>query len=173
MVGLVPLSCPALPAQPVLVGKNPTAEQMKESLLDLRMAGTEDAILMVEAGAQELHEEVMLQALKVGHEAMQAVIALQKQMREEIGKPKVLDYPVITIEERDRERILERIGDRVADMVSQPMNKVERAQATDALRDEILGSFVDDETINTGDVKSVFGQVLKEESRAVVLKRGL
>ena len=151
---------------------NPTAEQMKESLLDLRMAGTEDAILMVEAGAQELHEEVMLQALQVGHEAMQAVIALQNQMREEVGKPKVVDYPVITIEERDRERILERIGDRVADMVSQPMNKVERAQATDALRDEILGSFVDDETINIGDVKSVFGQVLKDESRAVVLKRG-
>jgi polyribonucleotide nucleotidyltransferase len=151
---------------------NPTAEQMKESLLDLRMAGTEDAILMVEAGAQELHEEVMLQALQVGHEAMQAVIALQKQMREEVGKPKVLDYPVITIEERDRERIIERIGDRVADMVSQPMNKVERAQATDALKDEILGSFVGDETIELSDVKSVFQEVLKEESRAIVLERG-
>jgi polyribonucleotide nucleotidyltransferase len=151
---------------------NPTAEQMKESLLDLRMAGTEDAILMVEAGAQELHEDVMLQALQVGHEAMQAVITLQRQMREEVGKPKVVDYPVVTIEERDRERILERIGDRVADMVSQPMSKVERAQATDALKDEILGSFVEDETINLGDVKSVFGQVLREESRAVVLERG-
>jgi polyribonucleotide nucleotidyltransferase len=151
---------------------NPTAEQMKESLLDLRMAGTEDAILMVEAGAQELHEDVMLQALQAGHEAMQAVIALQNQMREEVGKPKVVDYPVITIEERDRERILERIGDRVAGMVSRPMNKVERAQATDALQDEILGSFVGDETIDLGDVKSVFRQVLKEESRAVVLERG-
>jgi polyribonucleotide nucleotidyltransferase len=151
---------------------NPTAEQMKESLLDLRMAGTEDAILMVEAGAQELHEDVMLQALQMGHEAMQAVITLQKQMREEVGKPKVTDYPVITIEERDRERILQRIGDRVAGMVSQPMNKVERSQATSALEDEILGSFVDDETINLGEVKSVFRQVVKEESRAVVLERG-
>jgi polyribonucleotide nucleotidyltransferase len=151
---------------------NPTAQQMKESLLDLRIAGTEDAILMVEAGAQELHEDVMLQALKIGHEAMQAVIVLQKQMREEVGKPKAVDYPVITIEERDRERILQRIGDRVAGMVSQPMNKVERAQATDALEDEILGSFVDDETIRLGDVKSVFRQALKEESRAVVLERG-
>ena len=72
---------------------NPTAEQMEQSTLDLRMAGTEDAILMVEAGANEVHEEVILQALQVGHEAMQPLIALQKQMQEEIGKPKIHRLP--------------------------------------------------------------------------------
>lgn len=151
---------------------NPTAEQMEESQLDLRMAGSEDAILMVEAGAEEVHEEVMLQALQAGHAAMQPVIALQNQMREEIGKPKNLDYPVITIEERDRERIIQRIGNRVAELVAQPMNKVERSQATDALEDEILGSFVDDETIEPKDVKTVFGQVLKAETRRLILEQG-
>jgi polyribonucleotide nucleotidyltransferase len=67
---------------------NPTAEQMEHSTLDLRMAGTEDAILMVEAGAKEVHEEVILQALQKGHEAMQAVIALQKQMQAEVANPR-------------------------------------------------------------------------------------
>jgi len=151
---------------------NPTAEQMAESTLDLRMAGTEDAILMVEAGASELHEEVALQALKVGHEAMQPVIALQKRMREELGKPKILDYPVVTIEERDREQILDRIGSRVADLVAQPMSKQERGQAQDVLQSAILDSFAEDDTIDPGDVKKVYRDVLKAETRKLILDKG-
>jgi polyribonucleotide nucleotidyltransferase len=151
---------------------NPTAEQMEESALDLRMASTEDAILMVEAGASVVHEEVILQALKIGHESMQAVIALQKQMQAEIGKPKNVDYPVVTIEERDRERVLHRIGGRVAEMVAQPMQKKERGLATDALENEILGSFAEDETIDPGDVKAVFRAVLKAETRKLILEKG-
>jgi polyribonucleotide nucleotidyltransferase len=151
---------------------NPTAEQMEQSKLDLRMAGTKDAILMVEAGAKEVHEEVILQALQVGHEAIQPLIALQEQMREEIGKPKNLDYPVITVEERDRERIVGRIGNRVAEMVARPMGKKEREMATDALEDEILGSFAEDETINPRDIKKVFGEVLKTETRKLILDSG-
>jgi polyribonucleotide nucleotidyltransferase len=151
---------------------NPTAEQMEESTLDLRMAGTEDAILMVEAGATEVHEEVILQALQAGHEAMQNVIQLQKKMQAEIGKPKNHDYPVITIEERDRERILQRIGDRVAKLVAQPMNKFERSYETDALENEILGSFAEDETIEPRDIKAVYQDVLKKETRKLILEKG-
>jgi polyribonucleotide nucleotidyltransferase len=151
---------------------NPTAEQMEQSMLDLRMAGTKDAILMVEAGAKEVHEEVILQALQVGHQAMQPLIALQEQMREEIGKPKYTDYPVITIEERDRERIINRIGNRVAELVARPMGKKERDMASDALEDEILGSFVEDETIDPKDIKTVFRDVLKTETRQLVLEKG-
>ncbi len=151
---------------------NPTSEQMEQSSLDLRMAGTEDAILMVEAGASEVHEEVMLQALQVGHEAMQPLIAIQKQMREEVGKPKNLDYAVITIEERDRERITHRIGNRVAEMVAQPMAKQDRGMATDALENEILGSFAGDETIEPRDIKAVFAEILKRETRQLILEKG-
>jgi polyribonucleotide nucleotidyltransferase len=149
---------------------NPNAEQMEESLLDLRMAGTEDAILMVEAGAQEVHEEVILQALRVGHEAIQPLILAQKQMQAEVGKPKSLDYPVTTIEERDRERIMLRIGDRVAELLKEPLNKAEWGQATDALEDEVLGSFADDETIASKDVKKVFQEVVKTETRRLILE---
>jgi polyribonucleotide nucleotidyltransferase len=136
------------------------------------MAGTEDAILMVEASAKELHEEVMLQALQVGHEALQPIIAMQKQMQDEVGKPKNYDYPVITIEERDSERVINRIGSRVSELVAQPMNKQERAMAADALENEILGSFAGDDTIEVGDIKSVFRKVLKEETRRLVLDNG-
>ena len=151
---------------------NPTADQLEQSKLDLRMAGTKDAILMVEAGAKEVQEEVIVRALQVGHEAMQSLITLQEQMREEIGKPKQTDYPVITIEERDRERIVNRIGNRVAELVVQPMGKKERDMASDALEDEILGSFAEDETIDPKDIKKVFGDVLKAETRRLVLENG-
>src|SRR5688572_14320069 len=59
---------------------NPTHAQMVDSKLDLRLAGTADAILMVEAGAEEVDEETMLRALRFGHDGMQSVIALQNQM---------------------------------------------------------------------------------------------
>ena len=71
---------------------NPTIPQMEDSLLDLRVAGTEDAINMVECGAKEVDEETMLRALKLAHEAMQPIIQLQKQMQAEVGKPK--DEPI-------------------------------------------------------------------------------
>ncbi len=67
---------------------NPTFAQMEDSDLDLRMAGTKDAILMVESGAKEVSEEVMVEALLFGHESMQPIIALQEKMAAEIGKPK-------------------------------------------------------------------------------------
>jgi len=151
---------------------NPTAEQMEQSSLDLRMAGTEDAILMVEAGAEEIHEEVMLQALKLGHEAMQALIAVQKQMREEIGKPKNVDYAVATIDEQVRESILQRIGPRVSEFVAQPRNKAEWGQATEALETEIAKSFAGDESIDPAVVRAVYEDVLKAEMRKLILEQG-
>jgi polyribonucleotide nucleotidyltransferase len=151
---------------------NPTSDQMEQSKLDLRMAGTKDAILMVEASAKEVPEDVILQALRVGHQAMQPLIAVQEQMREEIGKPKDIDYPVITIEERDRERIVNRIGNRVSELVARPMGKKERDLASDALLNEILGSFAEDETINPKDIKTVFRDVLKTETRQLILEKG-
>ena len=151
---------------------NPTADQMEASSLDLRMAGTADAILMVEAGASELHEEVMLQALQVGHQAMQEVIALQERMRAEIGKPKALDYPVKTIDEGERQRILERIGNRVVQLVPQPMNKREWGQSTEALQDEIQQSFAGDESVDPAHIRIVFDDVLKAEMRRQILEKG-
>lgn len=151
---------------------NPTAEQMEVSSLDLRMAGTEEAILMVEAGAREVHEEVILQALQVGHQAIQPLIAVQKQMREEVGKPKNLNSLLITVDENIREQIVTRIGTRVAELAAQPMNKLERNQATEALENEVLGLFAEDETIDPAYVRIVFHELLRAETRRLILEQG-
>ena len=71
---------------------NPTIPQMQTSTLDLRIAGSAEAIIMVEAGASEIDEETMVDALMLAHQAIQPIIALQNEMRAALGKPKK-DYP--------------------------------------------------------------------------------
>jgi len=68
---------------------NPTTPDLKaKSLLNLMVAGTEDAIVMVESGAKEVSEEVMVGALEAGHAAIKQIVALQKDLRAKVGKPK-------------------------------------------------------------------------------------
>jgi DNA polymerase III epsilon subunit family exonuclease len=71
---------------------NPTHTQLEDSELDLIVAGTRDAIMMVEAGAKLLPEEVMAEAILFGHRSLQPLIDLQDQLREAVGKPKRLPY---------------------------------------------------------------------------------
>jgi polyribonucleotide nucleotidyltransferase len=67
---------------------NPTYQEMESNRLDLRMAATRDAILMVECNASELDEPALLAALQAGHQALQPLIEVQDQMRRDLGKPK-------------------------------------------------------------------------------------
>lgn len=68
---------------------NPTVEQMEKSDIDLTVAGTKDAINMVEAGAQEVPEDVMLEAIMFGHEEIKRLVAFQEKIVEEVGKEKM------------------------------------------------------------------------------------
>ena len=71
---------------------NPTHSQLDESELDLIVAGTRDAIMMVEASAKILPEDVMAEAILFGHRSLQPLIDLQEQLREAVGKPKRVPY---------------------------------------------------------------------------------
>ena len=94
---------------------NPTFEQIDASDLDLRIAGTKDAILMVECGANEVPEDVMVAALELGHKSMQPIIDLQLKMQAEIGKPK---------REAEFAPTRRRIGQKSLRRVSGPMNEL-------------------------------------------------
>jgi len=71
---------------------NPTFSELEESELDLLVSGTRDAIMMVEAGAKLLPEDVMAEAILFGHRAIQPIVELQEKLREAVGKAKVLPY---------------------------------------------------------------------------------
>src|SRR5712692_489045 len=140
---------------------NPSADQMEKSELDLRLAGTSEAILMVEAGAREVPEAVMLDALNSGHRAIQDVIALQNQMAKEIGKPK-MSYPAAAVKSDVHETVRTQIGTRITDVLSQSLSKEARESALDTIEDEVKASLTD---LDPAEVKAGFNAAMKTEVR--------
>jgi len=122
---------------------NPTISQMADSLLDLRLAGTADALLMVEAGANEVDEDVLVRALKLGHEAIQETISVQNQMRDETGKAKQ-DYPHYTQPEALKDAVLQQLGDRLPDALFGSSAKSEQSARLRLLRNEAIDQLKED-----------------------------
>ena len=103
---------------------NPTFAEMDESDLDLRLAGTKDAILMVECGANEIPEDVMVQALELGHKSIQPIIDLQLQMAAEVGKAK--RQPTIAIANEELQKLVfERVNGPMNELLDKPLSKAE------------------------------------------------
>ncbi len=144
---------------------NPTASQMEGSPLDLRLAGTREAIHMVEAGANQVTEEVILGALKAGHQAVQNVIALQEQMAKEIGKPK-RDYIFFHTPQEAKEAVRLRIAGRVLETIRRTKEKEERREALDGLREELLSQLDFPPEV----IEAAFDEVVKEKIRESILR---
>jgi len=152
---------------------NPTIQQMENSILDLRMAASKDAIIMVEAGANEVSEAVLLEAFTFGHQAVQPIIAMQEEMRAAIGKEKreptieALDVEVVTAVET-------RIGDRLRDTYVSHTDRHERNDAMDLLREEIVDGFMEeDETTEPKIIREAISKQLKEVVRRRILDEGI
>lgn len=158
---------------------NPTTDELEESQLDLRVAGTADAIIMVECGADEVSEDVMLEAIKLGHDAMQPIIALQARMADEVGKPK-REVPPVESEDDVQQALADRLGSRLGEVVAETTTKEERGEALDALRDELVDAFAEEDEgldpsvdgFEPDKIKSAFNDLLKEEVRETILERG-
>jgi polyribonucleotide nucleotidyltransferase len=149
---------------------NPTISQMDESSLDLRLAGTADAVMMLEAGANEVSEELILEAAQAGHEAMQPIIALQEEMRQQVGKSKA-EYPSFAVSEGLRQIVAERLDGRIKKVLDQTSEKEERKKALDALKNELLAELVDE--YQEKDVKEVFNDLMRDEVRKQILHQGV
>src|SRR5438067_4602654 len=115
---------------------NPTFSEMAYSKLDLVVAGTADAIMMVEAGAQELPEDVVLRALEVAHESMRPIIEAVGKMAAEVGKPKI---PFQTPEPDPglKQAVEQLLGNRLEETIYDP-DKATREEATRELRREVI-----------------------------------
>ena len=114
---------------------NPTYAEMDASDLDLRIAGTRDAILMVECGANEIPEDVMVAALELGHKSIQPIIDLQVQMRDEVGKAKrevVLHVP----DEEIKKKVFERVSRPMNALLDKPLTKNEFYTGMTAIKTE-------------------------------------
>lgn len=152
---------------------DPTIPEMANSSLDLRMAGTREAIIMVEAAANEIGEELMVEALAFGHQAMQPFITLQEEMRAAVGKPKA----EITFQEHDPalvERVKARLGDRLKGIIATYTDRSGRNEAVDELREEVVNGFIEeDETIDPKAVRLIIADELKYAVRDRILYAGV
>jgi len=151
---------------------NPTFAEINESDIDLRVAGTRDAILMVEAGAKEVSEEVMVGALEFAHQTLQALVDIQEQMANEIGKPK-RDYPSFAVDESLETKVYNRIAEPLNQILDQDQTKAERYSAIDTLKIEILGEIPADDVELVGNVKSAFESAYKSITRSRILDKNL
>jgi len=148
---------------------NPTASEMEASQLDLRLAGTKDAIIMVEAGASEVSEDIMLQALQEGHQAFQGVIRMQEEMQQAVGKPKK-QYPLFNVGDEVCTLVSQRFADRLLSALQQATTKAGRDQALNELRAEAISGF--GETYPEAEVVSAFDDCLKGVVRKAILEKG-
>ncbi len=149
---------------------HPTIPEMERSLLDLRLAGTAEAILMVEAGANEVPEAVMLEALRLGHQAIQDIIAVQEEMRRAVGKPK-REYVSHAVPEELIAQVRERIGDRLVPTLYDAPDKAARNNGLNALRTEVQEAFA--ETYEPLLIQQAMDEVVREVMRRRILDEGI
>ena len=118
---------------------NPTPEELEKSDLDLTVAGTKDAINMVEAGAKQVSEDVMLDALMFGHNAVKELIAFEEKIISEIGEEK-MEYETLTPEKELVERIESLITEKM-DKALRIKEKLEKYAAIDSIKEEMVELF--------------------------------
>ena len=121
---------------------NPTPAQLEESDIDLTVAGTKEAINMVEAGSKEVSEEDMLEALMVGHEAVKELCAFQEEIISEIGVEK-MEYERLEIEDSLRDEIKALAADKL-DKAMRIKAKLEKYAAIDAVKEEVINKYVEE-----------------------------
>jgi polyribonucleotide nucleotidyltransferase len=147
---------------------NPTVEQMEQSDMNLTVAGTKDAINMVEAGAKEVPEEAMLEAIMFGHDEIKRLIAFQEEIVAAVGKEKL----EITLFQLDEE-----VTNTVREMCEEELNKAiqvtekhAREDAIKAVKDDVLARFAeqdaDEDKIKL--VKKIMDKLVKEEVRRLI-----
>ncbi|WP_341301958.1 polyribonucleotide nucleotidyltransferase [Lysinibacillus sp. FSL H8-0500] len=144
---------------------NPTVEQSNHSTIHLSVAGNKDAINMVEAGALEVPEEIMLEAIMFGHEEIKKIIAFQEQIVAEVGKEK-LPVTLFEIDEAIKADIKATCETDMHDAI-QTIEKHARDEAIQAVKDRVIASYeeqeADDETMKQ--VYTILDKMVKEEVR--------
>ncbi|MDD4178831.1 MAG: polyribonucleotide nucleotidyltransferase [Candidatus Margulisbacteria bacterium] len=155
---------------------NPTTAQMKESTLDLVIAGTNEAVSMIEAGAEEVVESEMLEAIKVGHKVIKELIALQKELMKQTGQPKIS----VEIHQIDP-KIEKLVHDKGASRIEAALKIADKDKQNAEIKklvEEIKASVKDNVELTgiiakaPGDINKVIEEIEYDSMRRMILKDG-
>ena len=150
---------------------NPAQSQLEESELDLVVAGTQKAIIMVEAGAKFVSETDMLAAMDAAHEVIKQQCEMQLELAQQVGKAKVevvyhhANPDILTA-------IRERMGAEIRQTIQQP-DKAARESAIDELKADVVARLLPDFPESAGEIKEAADKVVKEQIRALIIEEGV
>lgn len=144
---------------------NPTVEQNEKSQLHLVVAGTKDAIMMVEAGSHILSEKVILDAILAGHDEIKKIVAFIEEIQAEIGKEK-MEVPEVEVDETLVEKVFA-FRDKM-DKAVRIHGKAERAVAMSELSDEVMASLEEEYPEMGGTIKGIMKSLEKEVVRKMI-----
>jgi len=151
---------------------NPTYAQLEGSDLDLRIAGTHDAILMVECGSDEISEAEMIQALVLGHESLQPLIEAQERMAAEIGKPK-REVQLFPLDETLAEKAYQRVQPEIEHLLDHAQNKNELYGGMEQLQEQLVSELSAEDETPANSIREAFHEAEKRIVRTRILERGL
>ncbi len=166
---------------------NPTYEELKESSIDLVVAGTENAILMVEAGGREVSEEIVIEAISKAHDEIKKIVELQKQFKEKVGreKSKVSHFKVNEdVQSKTRELAVEKIQ-AVLDTIEEYSSDPEKRAILDEsrkgffqdkvsdIKDEIVETLSEEFPEDKDSISVSFKETEKDLVRKMILEKGI
>ncbi|HAJ69622.1 MAG: polyribonucleotide nucleotidyltransferase [Alkalibacterium gilvum] len=156
---------------------NPSEEEIKESDIELTVAGTKDAINMVESGADQVAEEDMLEALLFGHEAIKDLVAFQEEITEAVAKEK-MDVTLLVPNQDLKNQIVSEHNDKMKKAI-QTFDKQERAEKIEELKNEIVETYENEYTDAPDyesvikDVKAIIDGMEKDEVRRLITEENM
>ncbi len=148
---------------------NPTYEQRKKSLVDIVLAGSKDGLVMVEAGAQEVPEEQVAQALEAGHAAIKQIVAVIDDLAKAAGKPKRQVTPKAVDPE-----LLREVEQKALTPLAEAMrikDKLENYGRVDEVQEQLLASYADADPQRKAEAKAIFKELKEKVLREEVLER--
>lgn len=150
---------------------NPDAQQREKSTLDLTVSGTKDAVMMVEAGADQISEKQMLDAILLAHEEIKKVISFVEEIIEAIGEQKS-EPDLIEIDEELEQKVREYATKKVEYSVDTADRKV-REQRTEELAEDVIAYFSESYPDKIADIEEILYQIRKEIIRDRIINKGI
>ncbi|MCP5060948.1 MAG: polyribonucleotide nucleotidyltransferase [Ignavibacteriae bacterium] len=150
---------------------NPTVTQVKESDIDLTIAGTESSIVMVEGEMEELSEDDLLDAINASHVEIKKIVAAQVELQKECGKEKYVAEEKVINEQLNKD-VNELAYDKYAKLVAADMGKEERSSSNKELNTEVLEALAEKYPDDTNTIKTILHDLEKDLMRKQILENG-
>ncbi|MGC8461652.1 MAG: polyribonucleotide nucleotidyltransferase [Candidatus Dormibacteria bacterium] len=151
---------------------NPLLMDLEHSDLDLVVAGTDDAITMVEAGARQVPEDIMLKALRLAHEHIRKLVAFQLDVRTKMGPKVLMDYPHMAVPEELQTAVHEAVEGKMFE-AAYTKEKTARERALSELQKSVEQQLAERFPEAKGDIGKAFEKELKKTVRKAILEKGL